>query len=500
MKRKLVSILLILALTASLTCSAVFADPEDGDYEGSGDGEYYEGEYYEDTWDESYSEESWDDGSAAPDGGTYPDPGALDVEPVVVMAERGENQWRDWSEPPEIKSGAGIVYCRNIGEVIYSKDADVRYSPYSITKLLTALLAVQKLPLDRVITVSEEAAAQDGSSMELKAGEQVTVEQLLCGTLILSGNDAAYALAEAACGTCDEFVALMNTTCANIGCKNTRFVNPNGLIDDVSEQYTTARDMLAIAKLAFANDTVRRIAGLLTYEMPATNMSEAYTMTGHNELMSYGKRCYTAGKTGYFNGRATIVMDYQEKGLELITVILGSNIDDRGIDTDDMVEYALANVEGYQVVKAGENVGKVRVYHGAKTRTDAFTADECRVYLPKQGSKELINTKIVMDPDVEAPVAKGDVVGKFQVYVAGEMVNEVDLISNEDIEVGWFPSYIGISNQTSVIALGVATFVLALIVLRIVNKTRSRIRRKKAHKALVREMAREELRRRNGVR
>ena len=72
------------------------------------------------------------------------------------MAERGENQWRDWSEPPAINSGAGIVYCRNIGEVIYSKDADVRYSPYSITKLLTALLAVQKLPLDRVITISEE--------------------------------------------------------------------------------------------------------------------------------------------------------------------------------------------------------------------------------------------------------------------------------------------------------------------------------------------------------
>ena len=322
MKRRLISLFLILTLTASLSCSAVFADPED-ETETYDDGSGYSEETWteEDTWteeetwtEETWTEETWteegSDESSEAEEGDSSNVGYLDIEPIVVMAERGENQWRDWSEPPAINSGAGIVYCRNIGEVIYSKDADVRYSPYSITKLLTALLAVQKLPLDRVITISEEAAAQEGSSMELKAGEEVTVEQLICGTLILSGNDAAYALAESASGSVDDFVALMNTTCANIGCKNTHFVNPNGLIDDVEQQYTTARDMLEIAKLVFANETVRKYAGMLSYDMPATNLSEAYTMQGHNELMSYGKRCYVAGKTGYFNGKATIVMDY----------------------------------------------------------------------------------------------------------------------------------------------------------------------------------------------
>ena len=111
---------------------------------------------------------------------------------------------------PDITAGAAALYCVNTDETIYSKDANTRYLPFSITKLLTALIAVENLPMDQKVTVSKEAAEQEGSTMSLQEGEVVTVEELLYGTLMLSGNDAAYALAETCAGSEKKFVAMMN--------------------------------------------------------------------------------------------------------------------------------------------------------------------------------------------------------------------------------------------------------------------------------------------------
>lgn len=397
---------------------------------------------------------------------------------------------------PEITAGAAVIYCRNTGETLYVKNGDARYSPYSITKLMTALLAAQKLPLDQEVTVSASAANVGESSMGLLEGEVVTVEQLLYGLLLMSGNDAAVALAEAVSGSEEAFVELMNETAANIGCTNTHFANPNGLVDDVETHYTTANDMVKICKLAFGNVTIREIAGTEEYVMPATNKSDSRDMVNRIPVFAEGKEGTIAGKTGYWDtDKSTIAVDYTEKDLEFIIVILGANIDRRSDECVALIDYAAANLKGYTVVEAGQSEGTARVKHGEETMVDAVTGSDCVVYLPKQGSKELITTEVVLDTDTEAPVEKGQKIGTLNVYIAGEISTKVDLVAAKSIGVGMLPSYIGIPDRTTKMILIAAAVVILFLLIRFVNKTRTKIKKRKAHKEKVFTIAMDEFNR-----
>lgn len=401
------------------------------------------------------------------------------------------------SGEPEITAEAAILYCENTGEIIYAKNAKTVMKPYSITKLLTALLAVRNLSPDQVVTVSATAAGQGGSSMELKEGEQLTVEELLYGTLVVSGNDAAYALAEAVSGSVSDFVDLMNKTAANIGCRNTKFANPSGLSNDIKKHYTTAEDFLQIAKLAFADDTVRKIAGASKHTVPATNKSEERELEEHTELLpDSGKNGIIAAKTGYWDDdNCTISVFYDKDGLKLIAVVLGDTMEKRTDDVLALTKYAERTIQGVTVVKNGEAAGNVRVHHGAKTKIEAFAALDGVAYLPAGASESLITTEAVMKDDVEAPVEKGDVVGTYRIYVADELVNEVDLIAGEDVKTGWLPSYLGISNMTTVIGGTVIGVLLILFIWIKVHNARVRRAKKRLHRQMVMEMAMEELRR-----
>ncbi len=447
---------------------------------------WQEEEAWQEEWAGEWTEESTEGGTATSETEGETEQKEQTVLPIV--APDGTIR------KPVLSSGSAAVYCKTTGELIFAKNVDKRFSPYSITKLLTALLAVQKLPLDQKVTISEAAAYQDGSTMFLQAGEVVTVEQLLYGTMILSGNDAAYALAETVSGDVETFVKLMNDTVQNLGCKNTHFVNPNGLIDDTTQQYTTARDFLEISKLAFANDTLRVIAGANEYDMPATNMNDAYKMEGHNELLMEGKSGYIAGKTGYWDDtKATIAMDYVDGNLELIVVALGGELDKRGSDCDQLIEYAVANVEGLKVVEPDKVVTNFKVKRGAVTRCDAKTAGESFIYLPKQASKELIQLVAVINEDITAPVKAGDPVGVYEVYLADEKIDEVPLVAASDVEEGWILSYLGISNRNTVIICFVLLALIAFFIIRAINAANSKRKKRQAHKAKVRSMAQDEI-------
>ena len=523
MKRLLVSITICICLVFTSGSVFVFADPEDGEWtEGEETTEEWT-EESEETWDETseetteetdeevvteeteevveetYEEETTEEGEdgIVYSGGNeysgeyaegyseeeayqqeeegYEDPVPVTTEDGHPIEEVEEEFDANGAKKPIITSGSAAVYCRNTGELIFAKNGDKRFSPYSITKLLTAFLAVQKLPMDQKVVISAAAASQGGSSMWLVEGEELTVEQLLYGTMILSGNDAAYALGETVSGDIDSFIDLMNETVENIGCKNTHFVNPNGLIDDISLQYTSANDFLEISKHAFANETLCKIAGANSYKMAATNMSEAYTMTGHNELLLAGRDGYIAGKTGYWDDtKATIAMDYRYGNLELIVVALGGDVDKRADDCDRLVDYALANIHGLKVVDIGEVVASVRVNHGAVTKVDAATNEECYIYLPKQASKELIQLTAETVQDLTAPVTAGDVIGTYQVFIGDEKIAEVPLIAVSDVEEGWVTSYIGLSNRATAIICFVLFVILFLIILRLISRGRAK--------------------------
>lgn len=398
----------------------------------------------------------------------------------------------DKVKTPDINAEGVVVYCQNTGEIIYGKNQDKKIAPYSITKLMTAFLAAQNLPLEKEVTVSAEAAGQTEASMELKEGEVLTVKDLIYGALLPSGNDAAYALGEAVSGNMDDFVDLMNKTADNLGCKNTNFVNPNGM--DSKNHYTTAYDMMLITKTALSNEIVAKASGAGSYTVGKTNKSDARKLKSHLGFDSdsgvYG------GKTGYWDDyNCSIALGYKKDGLHLYIVLLGASAEERSKDVKKLIQYATEKVEGLKVVGKDENEGKVRIKHGAKTRLKAYTAETGYAYLPKEASKELISTEVVMRSDVEAPVKKGDVVGSFQIYVADDLVNEVDLIIKEDVETGWFPSYLGISNLATVIICVVALLLFTFFVWISVMRARYRRRKKQLRKQKVMQIAMEQMRR-----
>lgn len=503
-----VGLSIILSIIMVLNAGLVFAE-EDEYYEDSYGEESYEEasedyseEYYEEPSEDYYQEESSEDYyDESTDGysGEYYEELPEDSSDGESEDEEGNEEgsgksYVDTSKPPVLASSSAAIYCRNTGEIVLSRYIDKRVLPYSVTKLLTAFLAVQKLPMNQKVIISAEAVEQGGASMELLEGEEVTVEELLYGTLVLSGNDAAYALGEAVAGSGEAFVNLMNETASNMGCKNTHFANPHGLSTDINEHYTTAGDMMSICKLAFANDTVRSIAGTLKYEMPMTNLSDVRVMESHNKLLMDKVPGFVSGKTGWIDeDHASLAMDYEKDGVEFIVVLFGVNEDARWDDCENMVKYASANIKGEDVFPKGEIIGKVRVRHGAETRVDAVTERACEIYLPKAASKELIRCEATMYNDVTAPLREGDVVGKYQVYVANELVDEVNLIAAYAIKEGWLPSYVGISNQATLIGGGLIAMLVLVIILRIITGIRRKHQRKKAHRAKVRALARKQL-------
>ncbi len=500
-KSRIASILLILMLALAMPAFG-YAEGGEESYEESYSEETYEESYSEETYEESYSEESYSEESYSEEySGEAEGEGESAQEELDLSNIDTSTPQLTPDGEPILWSSAGLVYCRNTGETLFSKNEDTRYSPYSTTKLITAYLAIQRLPMEQEVKISYEATTQGGASMYLYEGEVLTVEQLLYGTLVLSGNDAAYALGEAVSGDMESFLKLMNETVENLGCKNTHFASPNGMINDVSVHYTTCRDLLEIAKFTLDNEVLAKIAATKEYEIPETEHNNAHKIENHNDLLE--KPGYISGKTGYWEDpvRASIAVSYESEGRQFIAVVLDApDMKTRTADVENMITYAEKNVKGIKAVEIGENAGKVRIRHGEKTRIDAFTGGECVVYLPRQGSIELISREMEIMTDLEAPINKGDVVGTCYVYIADEKVDEVPLVAGETIRVGWFPSYVGISNRDSMIIVGVIGLFLVFFLIRAINQLNNSRRNRRRRREYIRERAEEELRNEKSLR
>lgn len=399
---------------------------------------------------------------------------------------------------PTLTAKAGIVYCENTGEVVFTKDEDKKLQPYSVTKLMTAIVTVMHTPLDKEVKVSAKAASIGGSTAGLKKGEKVTVEQLLYGALVQSGNDAAYALAEASSGSVDKFVKQMNKTAKNIGCKNTHFANPAGISD--RNNYTTCSDMLMIIKIAFDNETIREIAGTAKYTMKPTNKSGVRQY--RSSAMRLDESVYV-GKNGTWFEECTTALGCETNGLNLYIVLLGDTKEGRKSDVQALLKYCTDKIEGVLAVKGGEKVGSVHVRHGAVTKLDVYTANDGYAYIPTEGSRSLIKTDLEIYDNVKAPVHAGDQVGVYSIKVGGETVNEVPLVVKQSVEEGWPTSYLGISNRAAlaggIILIVVCTALLIILIIRVVvSIKRKRNRKKKVMEIARREMEEEEERSRRG--
>lgn len=236
----------------------------------------------------------------------------------------------DPTREPDLVANAAIVMDAASGQVLYEKNSQEKKYPASITKILTVLIALEhNVDFNATVTMSENAiwgVERDSTLIGLDVGEQVTVKDLVYATMVKSANECAYALAEYVAGDIESFAKLMNERAAEIGCKNTHFITPNGLHDE--DHYTTAYDMALITKEALKNETFREIAGTLNYTVPATNLTdETRPLWNGNKMINPAEPYYyeycEGGKTGYTMKANNTLMTFAKKdGLELICVIM----------------------------------------------------------------------------------------------------------------------------------------------------------------------------------
>ena len=240
----------------------------------------------------------------------------------------------------------------NSGKIIFEKNPDAIMFPASTTKILTTMLGIQKGDLSATVVATATAldVPADGSSMDLRLDEEINFTDLLYGTMLCSANEGANLIAETVSGSIGEFVGLMNDTARELGCTNTHFVNPHGYHDE--NHYTTARDLALIAREAMKNDLFRKIVSTVNYTLPRSNIQRSRTLTTSNRLLrpsteEYNNSYYYAEaagiKTGYHSKAGYCFVGYAERdGVELISVILYSDIYGRWTDTKKLMEYGFS--------------------------------------------------------------------------------------------------------------------------------------------------------------
>ena len=250
-----------------------------------------------------------------------------------------------------VSANSAILMEQDSGRVIFEKDAYTQRRIASITKIMTAILAVESGKLDETVKVSDRAIRAEGSSIYLKAGEKIKLEDLVYGLMLRSGNDAAVAIAETVGGSIEGFVYLMNQKAEEIGMKNTHFANPHGL-DDHEDHYSTAYDMAILTRYAMQNDTYKKIARTKTYRSESSNDEWDRVWKNKNKLLTSLYEYSTGGKTGYtIRAKRTLVSTAEKDGVSYIAVTLNDPND--WDDHIKMFETAFKQYKKVQVMEDG---------------------------------------------------------------------------------------------------------------------------------------------------
>ena len=321
---------------------------------------------------------------------------------------------------PEISAQSAVVFDTDSERVLYEKNGDKRMRIASTTKILTAIVILENCNLDDIVAITTQHYAE-GSSMYLKEGEEVSVQDLLYGLLLMSGNDAALALAYHCSGGPDQFADLMNAKAVEIGMNDSSFRNPNGL--DIEGHYSTAKDMAQLASYCMKNNDFRRIVGTKSGSFARRNM------TNNNKLLHRLKGC-TGLKTGYTKaaGRC-LISSVKRNGHETVVVTLNAPNDwndhtilhNRAFDAYERIEIGLA----------GMTCTGIPTQNGQYPRVLLSYTEDCITWAA-EGEK--VSTKIYADRFVYAPVRAGDHAGEIAVLIDDIEILRVPLVFSSDIE------------------------------------------------------------------
>ncbi len=306
-----------------------------------------------------------------------------------------------------ISAQSAVLIEASTGRIIYSQNANKQLPMASTTKIMTALVALEKMPLDTVIKISADAVGIEGSSIYLYEGERLTLEELLYALMLESANDAAVAIAIAVAGSVDEFAALMNQKAEALGLKSTHFANPHGL--DADDHYTTSYELAIITAAALENDVFREIVSTKKKTIPMRNGEGTRVLVNHNKLL----RSYDGAigvKTGFTKKSGRCLVSAAERdGLRLIAVTIGAP--DDWHDHSLMLDYGFATYKSFTLCADGEFEAPLWLVGGASEYAIVKNSGELNCILPQNHGE--IRYVIELPRFEFAPVEQGDVVGRL---------------------------------------------------------------------------------------
>lgn len=343
------------------------------------------------------------------------------------------------SEGTNIEARSALLMEPISGKIVYEKNIDEQYAPASVTKIMTMLLTIEsvdngKISLDDKVTCSENAKKMGGSTMLLDTGEIRTVEELIKGVAIASGNDAAVALAEYLGGTEEDFVVMMNTRAKELGMSKTTFKNCNGLPAD--GHVSTAKDIALMSRELLKHPKILKYTG--TYmETISEGRKSPIELVNHNKLVRFFEGC-DGLKTGFTNeAKYCISATATRNNVRMLSVIMGApTYKIRNRDAGVLLNYGFSKYEGKNVVAKDEEVDKVYMDEQGNRFFVAMAKDDLTAIIPK-GSSEEIEKKIVIN-ELKKEYKQGEIVGKCEVYLGEEKVGEVEIYSDRDIKKGNF--------------------------------------------------------------
>ena len=340
----------------------------------------------------------------------------------------------------EVEPNYAILQDHYSGKILFEKDADSKIYPASMTKIMTAIVAFDMLKkgetsLDEKITISEKAwrLSQSGySSMFIMLGDQISVENLIKGIIIVSGNDACVALAEGLAGTEQDFAVLMNEKAEEIGLENTHFNNSSGINDP--NNYSTVRDILKMSKYM-----IQYYPEYYSYFKETSftwdrTGGDPITQGNRNPLL-YKNIGVDGIKTGFLAvEKYSLASSIKTEGRRITAVASGFDTkNSRSRGSMRLLNWGLRKFDTIQIAKKDETITNLSVWLGKKAKVEIVPAENIYITVPKR-KKKIIKAVLEYTGPIAAPIKKGDILGLLSVYVSDELKKQTNILAGEDIE------------------------------------------------------------------
>ncbi|MEZ8218959.1 D-alanyl-D-alanine carboxypeptidase (penicillin-binding protein 5/6) [Candidatus Fervidibacteria bacterium JGI MDM2 SSWTFF-3-K9] len=335
------------------------------------------------------------------------------------------------SQDLPITAKSALLADAETGEILWQRNPDLRCYPASLTKIMTAILVLERGNLGDWVIVPKEAAFTGESSMALKEGERVQLKDLLNAILVRSANDACVAAAIHFAGSVEKFVEWMNEKAKELGMTNTHFVNPHGLHHP--QHFMTARDLLTLTRYALQNPTFRSIVSQREIIIAPTNKSALRRYRNRNKLLELYPGC-DGVKTGYtVPAGKCLVASATRNGWQLIAIVLGSQ--DHFADCATLLDYGFNNFVRLILAEKGEKVALLHVPDGTTEWLWVTATDSVKVIMPKDKVGRI--KSCLVQGNLRLPIRAGEIVGELIWDIPGASIHKVKLAAAHNLDWSW---------------------------------------------------------------